>query len=189
MTYPKLFEIALNFTLKWEGGYVDHPKDPGGRTKYGITQKTYDEVRKQLGLPPKSVAQLTREEAERIYFFRYWAQVARLTEDLWFEFRVVLFDTFVQFGVTGGTMLWQQAMGIKSDGIWGPITESVTRTYINKNYSTAAALALVGERIRYRAKRVREAPGQSIFLSGWLNRDTDLMMYVLKVGKLLIELK
>jgi lysozyme family protein len=189
MTYPKLFEVALNFTLKWEGGYVNHPKDPGGPTKYGITQKTYDECRKQLGLPEKKVSQLTYEEAEKIYFFRYWAEVARVTEQLWFEFRVALFDTFVQFGVSGGTQLWQMALGIKVDGIWGPITESVTKTYINRNDSATAALALVAERIKYRAKRVKEAPGQAVFLGGWLNRDTDLMMYVLKVFHMTLELK
>jgi lysozyme family protein len=187
MTYPKLFKIALKFTLKWEGGYVNHPKDPGGATKYGITQRTYDECRKRLDLPEKHIAKLTYEEAEKIYFHEYWAVVAGLTDQLWFEFRVVLFDTFVQFGIRGGTMLWQQALGIKPDGIWGPITKSVTNTYINQKGETTASLALIGERIKYRAKRVREAPGQLVFLSGWLNRDVDLMLYGLKVFHMTLE--
>jgi len=36
------FAAALPFVLRWEGGYVDHPDDPGGRTNKGVTQKTYD---------------------------------------------------------------------------------------------------------------------------------------------------
>jgi len=189
MTYPRLFKVALEFTLRWEGGFVHHPKDPGGPTKYGITQKTYDESRRQLGLPQKSVAKLTREEAEKIYFFRFWAEVARLTDQAWFEFKVALFDTFVQFGIGGGTMLWQQAVGVKADGIWGPITEAATKAYINRHGITESALALVAERIKYRAKRVREAPGQIVFLSGWLNRDVDLMLYVLKLFSMTLELQ
>jgi len=184
MSYPEIFKVALEFTLKWEGGYVNDPRDPGGPTKYGITQRTYDEMRKKLDLPQKSVAQLTREEAEKIYFFKYWAEVARLSYSLAFEFNVALFDTFVHFGITGGTKLWQQAIGIKADGIWGPITDAVTGNVIKRKGSTESALMLVAERIRYRAKRVREAPSQSVFLSGWLNRDTDLMLYVLKLFRM-----
>ena len=37
-----MFERALTFVLRWEGGYVDHPADPGGATNYGVTQRTYD---------------------------------------------------------------------------------------------------------------------------------------------------
>lgn len=33
---------ALKFVLRWEGGFVDHPDDPGGRTNKGVTQKVYD---------------------------------------------------------------------------------------------------------------------------------------------------
>jgi len=189
MTYPKIFKLALDFTLKWEGGYVRHPKDTGGATKYGITQQTYEQARKKLALPQKGIAELTHEEAEKIYFFMFWSEVARLTDQAWFEFKIALFDTFVQFGIAGGTMLWQKALGIKADGIWGPITESVTKTYINRTGIAEAALALVAERIKYRAKRVKEAPGQVVFLQGWLNRDTDLMLYVLKFFSKTLELQ
>jgi len=34
------YKDAIDFILKWEGGYVDHPKDPGGATNHGITLKT-----------------------------------------------------------------------------------------------------------------------------------------------------
>ncbi|MEX0307413.1 MAG: glycosyl hydrolase 108 family protein [Ruegeria sp.] len=36
----KNFNACLKHILKWEGGYVDHPKDPGGATNHGITHKT-----------------------------------------------------------------------------------------------------------------------------------------------------
>jgi lysozyme family protein len=37
--YTNKFEKAFEEVLYWEGGYVNHPKDPGGCTKYGISQK------------------------------------------------------------------------------------------------------------------------------------------------------
>ena len=37
------FESSLPFILRWEGGFVDHPADPGGRTNKGVTQKVYDQ--------------------------------------------------------------------------------------------------------------------------------------------------
>jgi lysozyme family protein len=43
------FEAALPFVLRWEGGFVDHPNDPGGRTNQGVTQKVYDDWRRRQG--------------------------------------------------------------------------------------------------------------------------------------------
>ena len=36
------FEASLKMVLKHEGGFVDHPKDPGGATNKGITRQTYE---------------------------------------------------------------------------------------------------------------------------------------------------
>jgi len=52
------FETALPFVLRWEGGFVDHPADPGGRTNRGVTQRTYDAWR-------QSWADRSRREADR----------------------------------------------------------------------------------------------------------------------------
>ena len=57
--------------LKWmglsEGGYVNHPDDPGGATNFGVTQATWDRVRKSKGLAPKSVKHLKKSEADDIF--------------------------------------------------------------------------------------------------------------------------
>jgi lysozyme family protein len=49
------FERALQRVLAHEGGFSNHPKDPGGATMKGVTQATYDAWRKSEGLPPQSV--------------------------------------------------------------------------------------------------------------------------------------
>jgi len=49
------FATCLGKVLKHEGGYVNHPKDPGGATNKGVIQRTYDTWRKSMGLAPRSV--------------------------------------------------------------------------------------------------------------------------------------
>jgi len=175
------FELALEFTLKWEGGFVHHPKDPGGPTNHGITQKTYDEFRLRKKLPAQSVAKMTKEECKEIYRTWYWGFVDTVTRPEWTPFRIVFFDTCVNFGQYGAIYLWQKTLGIKTDGIWGPVTLDATRSRINTQGKLRSALALVCERIRYRGLRVHQDFSQRVFLAGWLNRDTDLIDYVLKL--------
>jgi lysozyme family protein len=66
------FGRALQFVLKWEGGFVNNPADPGGATNKGITQGVYDAWRRSKGLKPRSVEQIEQPEVEQIYRERYW---------------------------------------------------------------------------------------------------------------------
>lgn len=67
-----MFSTALAWLLPWEGGFVNHPDDPGGKTNKGITQKTFDSYRNEKQLPLKSVKHITKKEAEAIYLEKYW---------------------------------------------------------------------------------------------------------------------
>src|SRR5687768_4378075 len=62
---------AIETTLKWEGGYVNHPQDPGGATNYGIT---IADVRKYVkkDATPEDVRSLTKAQAIEIYTSKYW---------------------------------------------------------------------------------------------------------------------
>jgi lysozyme family protein len=62
-------------TAKWEGGWSNHPDDPGGPTMYGIIQKVYDGKRKEWGKALQSVRLITRVEALRIFREDYWDKV------------------------------------------------------------------------------------------------------------------
>lgn len=63
---------SLPLVLAHEGGYVNHPKDPGGATNKGVTQAVYDAYRKGKGLAKKSVRNITSAEVKDIYETRYW---------------------------------------------------------------------------------------------------------------------
>lgn len=69
------FERALALVLQHEGGFSDHPSDPGGATMMGITQATLGAWRGQP-VTRADIRALSREEARAIYRIRYWNAVA-----------------------------------------------------------------------------------------------------------------
>jgi lysozyme family protein len=90
----KNFIPALAFVFRWEGGYVDDPRDPGGETKYGISKRSYPDV---------DIKNLTREKAAEIYKRDYWAKVGG--DSLPFPFDVLAFDSAVNCG-PGRALKW-----------------------------------------------------------------------------------
>lgn len=69
------FAACHAITAKWEGGWSNHPADPGGKTMYGITQATFNAWRRSRGKPTEQVRSITRGEAEEIYKANYWNAV------------------------------------------------------------------------------------------------------------------
>jgi lysozyme family protein len=165
---------ALKFTLQWEGGYVNHPEDPGGATNMGVIQDTYNTYRIEKRLPTQPVEFITNEEVHDIYFSMYWkpSQATIMVLPL----AVAHFDTAVNFGVGGAIEFLQEALGISADGVFGPGTQATLAA--NNNAKTAAKI--VQGRIAYRNQRVASNPSQEVFLQGWLNRDNDLGSFLKK---------
>lgn len=71
----KSFPQSLQLVLAHEGGFVNHPRDPGGATNKGVTQKVYDTYRRSIGLATRSVRSITKAEVEDIYRNQYWNKV------------------------------------------------------------------------------------------------------------------
>ena len=113
------FERALNHVLKYEGGYSDHPSDPGGATKYGITHAVLAQHRGRA-VSKADVRALTQKEAAEIYSRRYWdaAHCAALPAGL----DLAAFDCAVNQGVGRAARLLQDAAKVKADGIIGART-------------------------------------------------------------------
>jgi len=166
------FEKALSHVLRFEGGYSDHPHDPGGATNFGITQATYDAWRSSQGLMLVPVKDITRQEVETIYRERYW-QPARCDE-LPASLRLLHFDAAVNCGVANAIKFLQRALGVTADGIIGPIT----RRALQNAPESLLAHDLLWERLRYyHAISARSRPdGRDlrVFLLGWLARVLDL---------------
>ena len=174
-TYEKkLFETALSFTLYFEGGFSNHPADKGGRTYKGILQTEYNTYRRQGGLPPLDVTQMSDSELMEIYQ-GYWDNSRSATMHP--ALAVVMFDTAINFGINNSVTFLQQALGLPQTGIFDAKTKEALANGNNRN----TALQMINERIIYRYKRVQEDPSQMAFFHGWLARDYSLWGYVQKL--------
>lgn len=96
-----------------EGGETAEldPNDPGGLTKFGISQKAY---------PSLDIAHLTRDQAKEIYRRDYW--LACKCDDLPRALAISVFDTAVNQGTTKAKRLLQMALATTIDGVIGPKT-------------------------------------------------------------------
>lgn len=114
------FTTSLVLVLQHEGGFVDDPYDPGGRTNKGITQNVYDDWRVSEGLPKRDVKLLNDDETGAIYRARYWN--ACRCDDLPVGVDYCVFDFAVNSGVNRACRYLQQAVGVVDDGQIGPMT-------------------------------------------------------------------
>lgn len=115
----KNFDAALAHVLVFEGGYSDHPADPGGATNLGITKAVLE--RSRGGAVSKSeVRALTKKEAAAIYRKSYWepCRCAQLPAGI----DLAVFDCAVNQGVGRATRFLQQAAQVNVDGQIGPVT-------------------------------------------------------------------
>jgi lysozyme family protein len=114
------FEKALALVLEHEGGYVDHPKDPGGATNKGVTQAVYNAYRKVRGRGMQSVKFITEYELRAIYKFQYWDKVHGDFLPTGLDYAV--FDFAVNSGVGRASKYLQAVLGVDQDGQIGART-------------------------------------------------------------------
>ena len=113
------FQVALEHVLTYEGGYSDHPQDPGGATNLGITHDTLARYRR-CSVSKDDVRNLMRDEAEAIYRSFYWDKCQ--CDDLPAGLDIAVFDCGVNQGCARAGRLLQHAVHETVDGIIGPKT-------------------------------------------------------------------
>ena len=158
------FSACLREILKHEGGYVDHPGDPGAATNMGITRKTLARWRKispWRKLSKSTVRNLTRSEATRIYQAKYWNPVRG--DDLPYGFDLSTFDAGVNSGARRAIKWLQGVVGAKRDGIFGPKTMSA----IDRIVDMPAAINRLNDK---RLSFMRSLNIWRIFGGGWSRR-------------------
>src|SRR5690554_3967496 len=108
-----------NWILASEGGYVDHPSDPGGATNLGITHRTLAAWR---GKPvtKQDVRNLTRAEALEIYKAQYWRTSGADRMPAGLDYAV--FDYAVNSGPARAVKDLQRVLGVGVDGVVGAQT-------------------------------------------------------------------
>ena len=108
-------ESSLKAILHHEGGYVNHPKDPGGETNLGVTKKVYEEYGGK-----KDMKDLVVADVAPIYIDRYWGKMK--CDDLPSGADWSVFDWAVNSGTGRAAKAMQKIVGAKQDGAIGPKT-------------------------------------------------------------------
>lgn len=120
------FDDALAHVLRHEGGYSDHPKDPGGATMRGVTQRTYDGWRTRAGLATQPVRGISDDEIGAIYRVQYWDRVRG--DDLPDGVDLAVFDYAVNSGPARAARDLQRIVGETIDGVIGENTLGAVRS-------------------------------------------------------------
>ena len=111
------WEKCFEMVLKHEGGYVNHPKDPGGRTNLGVTQRAWEEYVGR-SVDESEMRSLTPEIVKPFYKSRYWDRIKG--DDLPSGVDYAAYDLAVNSGVGRAAKYLQSIAGVPSDGIIGP---------------------------------------------------------------------
>ena len=117
---------CLETILHHEGGYVNHPKDPGGETNLGVTKRVYEDFG-----GTKDMKDLTREDVEPIYKKNYWDRVKG--DDLPAGLDLCVFDFGVNAGTGRAAKYLQTMIGTVADGGIGPNTLKKLNDYVEEH--------------------------------------------------------
>lgn len=167
------FDQALPLVLVHEGGYVNHPKDPGGATMKGVTQATYDGWRAKQGLPAQPVRNITPEEVSAIYRRDYWDKVKG--DDLPAGVGYAVFDFAVNSGVSRASRFLQKVVGVAQDGVIGPATIAAVKAL--------PPVTVIDRLCDDRMAFLRGLGTFSTFGKGWTRRVTDVRSHAKEMAR------
>ena len=153
------FSEALEVILHHEGGYVNHPKDPGGETNLGVTKRVYEEFGGE-----KEMKDLTKEDVEPIYKKNYWDRVKG--DDLPEGLDLCIFDFAVNAGPGRAAKFIQRLVNTTVDGGIGPNTLKCINAHVEE-YGVNETIE------KYQSMRQEYYEGLSTFETfgrGWTRR-------------------
>lgn len=154
------FDTAFDLLITHEGGFSNHPDDPGGATMYGITEK----VARANGYTG-AMRDLTLDFSKSIYRKSYWD--ACRCDQMPDVLRYPLFDAAVNSG-PGQAIKWLQlAVGVKVDGAIGPVTQQA----VNVLPAQVTRQKMVGARLRF----MTNLANWPSFSKGWARRIASIL--------------
>lgn len=165
--YKKLIPTVL----KWEGGFVNHPSDPGGATNSGVTLSTFRNVYGK-DKTVQDLKNMTREQWEYIFKTRFWDRWK--ADDIDNQSIANLLVDWLWASGVYGIKYPQEVLGVKTDGIVGLKTLAAINYYPNKKELFDK---LWNRRKKHFEGIVRNRPQSKVFLKGWLRRLSDFKWF------------
>ena len=159
----KNYQHCLEMILHHEGGYVNHPEDPGGITNLGVTKRVYEEW---VGtkVTEEKMKNLKVEDVAPIYNKNYWFRVKgnQLPSGL----DLCVFDFGVNAGTGRAAKYLQKMVGATADGAIGPATLRALETYVSEVGLKGAIEQYQKDRLAY-YKKLKHF---KTFGKGWTRR-------------------
>lgn len=156
--------------LKWEGGFVNDPKDRGGATNMGVTLNTWKRVGYDKNgdkrIDVKDLKLLSKEDVVKKVLKPYYWDKWRADEINNQSIANILVDWVYTSGKYGITKV-QAMLNLKPDGVVGNKTLSAINDYPNQRQLFQR---IKNERLAFIDRIVKNNPSQRRFLKGWKNR-------------------
>jgi lysozyme family protein len=164
------FNRSLLLLLQHEGGYVNHPSDPGGMTNLGVTAKVWESW---VGHPvdEKQMKALTSDDVAPLYKRKYWD--ACRADELVSGLDYAVFDCAVNSGVGRSVKLLQGCVGVTVDGGIGPATMAAV--------NQADPTSLIEDFSNARLNFLRALNTWSTFGRGWERRVNEVKVESLRM--------
>lgn len=164
------FQHCLTMILHHEGGWVNHPRDPGGETNLGVTKRVYEEWG-----GTKDMKELTPEDVAPIYEKNYWGKAK--CEQLPAGLDLAVFDWSVNSGPGRASKKLQEMIGTEVDGGIGPNTLRTLNEYVEHHGI---------ENTLENYKNIRQSFYESLstfdsFGRGWTRRNNETLEAALKM--------
>ena len=164
------FNAALQHMLRHEGGFINHPRDPGGMTNLGVTARTWEDW---IGHTPseKEMRELTPEKVAPLYKRKYWDAIRG--DDLPSGVDYCVFDCAVNSGPGRAAKMLQEVVGVKPDGGIGPITLAAVKA--------VDPVVLINKYAEKRLAFWQSLPTFDTFGKGWTRRGNEVKDEALKM--------
>lgn len=164
------FQNSLKHLLKHEGGYVDHPKDPGGATNKGITLNVF-RLFYGFELTKKDLRNITDKQVEGVYQ-NYWDECK--SDELPSGVDYVVFDQTVNSGLGRSIKLLQASLDVKIDGHIGPRTIAAAQKF--------SAVQTITTMCILRLRFLQNLKTWDTFGKGWAKRVRDVRKFGLEMA-------
>ena len=153
------WDDCFEMVLKHEGGYVNHPRDPGGRTNLGVTQRAYEAWLVRT-VTESDMRKLTPSIVKPFYKAMYWDKIKG--DDLPSGVDYAAFDLAVNSGVGRASKYLQQIAGVTADGVIGPKSLEAIKSRDPKEMADALC--------NMRMDFLKRLPTFETFGKGWSRR-------------------